>query len=167
VFQAQSDDEHKAAHGGKYVEDVEILRVPLALATVRLLQVLPPGPLHTHLPGYVHPDVDSCYDLNPNLNPNPIPNPNPNSNPTLTLTLPSPYSNPDPNPIPIPTFNTLLLFMCSVLLKVCQFMKSRSIDIRTTARETMVKIAQALGAHYMPYIIKEMKSILTRGYQVG
>ena len=52
------------------------------------------------------------------------------------------------------------------MLKVCHFLKSRSIDIRTAAKETLVKIAQSLGSRYLPYIVKEMKTTLTRGYQV-
>lgn len=32
-------------------EEIEALRVPIALALVKLLQVLPERTLHTHLPG--------------------------------------------------------------------------------------------------------------------
>ena len=49
VFQAKSEGEHKLA-GGKYAEDEEILRVPLALAMVKLLQKLPKGTLERSLP---------------------------------------------------------------------------------------------------------------------
>ncbi|KFM72554.1 Small subunit processome component 20-like protein, partial [Stegodyphus mimosarum] len=47
---AKSDDEHKYA-GHYYPEDEEILRVPIALAMVKLLQKLPPGSLEKNLPG--------------------------------------------------------------------------------------------------------------------
>ena len=54
----------------------------------------------------------------------------------------------------------------SVLLKICHFLKSRSIDIRNTARDTLVKVIQSLGPSYFLYILKEMRSTLKRGYQV-
>ncbi|XP_041354948.1 small subunit processome component 20 homolog [Gigantopelta aegis] len=47
---ARSDSEHKSVRS-KYVEDEEILRVPLALAMVKLLQNLPHGSLERNLPG--------------------------------------------------------------------------------------------------------------------
>lgn len=37
--------------GPKYAEDDEILRVPIAMAMVRLLQKLPSGALESRLPG--------------------------------------------------------------------------------------------------------------------
>ena len=53
-----------------------------------------------------------------------------------------------------------------LLLKVCETLKSRSRDVRDAARDTLVKMASALGPAYLPYIFKEMKDLLTRGYQV-
>ena len=50
-FQAKSDDEHKAAQVGKYAEDEEILRVPIAIAMVKLLQNMPRKSLQHSLPG--------------------------------------------------------------------------------------------------------------------
>ena len=50
-MQAKSDDEHKKAFAGKYAEDEEILRVPIALALVKLLQNLPHKTLQHNLPG--------------------------------------------------------------------------------------------------------------------
>jgi U3 small nucleolar RNA-associated protein 20 len=101
---SKSDDIHRKAEAGKYAEDDEILRVPIALAMIKLLQNLP--------------------------------------NKTLQRNLPS------------------------VLLKVCLFLKSRANDIRSSARETLVKILQSLGPTYFHFILKEMKSALTRGYQL-
>ena len=49
-FQARSDGEHKVVKS-KYAEDEEILRVPIALAMVKLLQNLPRGALGRYLPG--------------------------------------------------------------------------------------------------------------------
>ena len=38
--------------------------------------------------------------------------------------------------------------------------------MRDAARDTLVRMAAALGESFLPYIIKEMKDLLTRGYQV-
>ena len=52
------------------------------------------------------------------------------------------------------------------MLRVCNFLKSRAQDIRTTARDTLVKAVQSIGPKYLPFVIKEMKQALTRGYQL-
>jgi U3 small nucleolar RNA-associated protein 20 len=46
-----TDGSHKLAVPGKYAEDEEILRVPVALAMVKLLQQLPRNALDKNLPG--------------------------------------------------------------------------------------------------------------------
>ncbi|KAH3726396.1 hypothetical protein DPMN_052258, partial [Dreissena polymorpha] len=102
VQKSKSDDEHKV-NKSKFPEDEEILRVPIALAMVKLLQNLPKGALERFLPG--------------------------------------------------------------ILLKVCNFLKSRSPDIRNTARETLVKIQSTLGPRFFPFILSELRGCLTRGYQ--
>lgn len=51
-------------------------------------------------------------------------------------------------------------------MKVCHSLKNRSRDVRDVARETLVKMATILGSRYLQYVIKEMKELLTRGYQV-
>ncbi|CAL1294349.1 unnamed protein product [Larinioides sclopetarius] len=48
---SKSDDEHKWAGGNYYPEDEDILRVPIALAMVKLLQKLPTESLEKNLPG--------------------------------------------------------------------------------------------------------------------
>jgi U3 small nucleolar RNA-associated protein 20 len=50
ILQVASDAVHKKASASKYAEDEEILRVPLALAMVKLLQHLPRGTLNRTLP---------------------------------------------------------------------------------------------------------------------
>ena len=55
----------------------------------------------------------------------------------------------------------------SLLLKVCETLKSRSHDVRDVARDTLVKMAATLGPTFLPYVFKEMKDLLTRGYQVA
>jgi len=49
--ESRADGEHKCAASGKYAEDEEILRVPLALAMVKLLQQLPGDTVDRNLPG--------------------------------------------------------------------------------------------------------------------
>lgn len=52
-------------------------------------------------------------------------------------------------------------------MRVCNFLKSRAQDIRTIARNTLVRAVETIGPTYLPFIIKEMRAVLTRGYQVG
>ena len=49
---------------------------------------------------------------------------------------------------------------------MCQTLKNRSRDVRDTGRDTLVKMACALGPKYLRYIVKEMKEMLNRGYMV-
>lgn len=56
--------------------------------------------------------------------------------------------------------------MYRVLLKVCVHLKSRFQEIRDVARNTLIKIIQALGHHYLQYLLREMQGILVKGYQV-
>ncbi|CAI8031672.1 Small subunit processome component 20 homolog [Geodia barretti] len=62
--------------------------------------------------------------------------------------------------------STLITHLPSLLLKVCEILRSRSQDARGAARDTLVKMAAALGPAFLPYIFKEMKDLLTRGYQL-
>ncbi|XP_064489796.1 small subunit processome component 20 homolog [Ornithodoros turicata] len=100
---AKSDDEHKVVRSG-HPEDSEVLRIPIAVAIVKLLQQLPHGMLQRHLPG--------------------------------------------------------------VLLKICQFLRSRLMSIRDSARETLLKIMSSLGPAYFGYLLQQMRGTLQRGYQV-
>ncbi|XP_061495457.1 small subunit processome component 20 homolog isoform X2 [Rhineura floridana] len=54
----------------------------------------------------------------------------------------------------------------SILLKVCSLLRNRAQEIRDIARNTLMKIIEALGAQYLQYILKEMHSTLVHGYQV-
>ncbi|XP_033113828.1 small subunit processome component 20 homolog isoform X2 [Anneissia japonica] len=99
----RTDDEHRSVRKNM-ADDNEVLRVPIALAMVKLLQSLPEEELHQYLP--------------------------------------------------------------NVVIKVCQMLKSRSLDIREVTRDTLVKILQSLGVNYFSFIIKELKQTLTRGYQL-
>ncbi|KAH2331092.1 hypothetical protein KXW87_001697 [Aspergillus fumigatus] len=53
-----------------------------------------------------------------------------------------------------------------VLLDVCSILKSRSQDARDTARKTLNEIALLLGPNYFGYILRELRSTLTKGYQL-
>eukprot|EP00731_Ephydatia_muelleri_P001007 Em0001g1007a len=62
--------------------------------------------------------------------------------------------------------STLHTHLPNLLMKVCHSLKNRSRDVRDVARETLVKMATILGPRYLQYVIKEMKELLTRGYQL-
>ncbi|KAF5856585.1 U3 snoRNP protein [Aspergillus alliaceus] len=53
-----------------------------------------------------------------------------------------------------------------VLLDVCSILKSRSQDARDTARKTLNDIALLMGPVYFGYILKELRTTLTKGYQL-
>ncbi|EDO27623.1 predicted protein, partial [Nematostella vectensis] len=54
----------------------------------------------------------------------------------------------------------------SLLMKVCMTLKSRARDVRDAARDTLCRIAVTLGTKYLSFVLKEMRTALTRGYQV-
>lgn len=60
----------------------------------------------------------------------------------------------------------LSVFGSSILLKVCSLLRNRAQEIRDIARNTLMKIMEALGAQYLQYVLKEMHSTLVHGYQV-
>ncbi|XP_054911685.1 small subunit processome component 20 homolog [Poeciliopsis prolifica] len=53
-----------------------------------------------------------------------------------------------------------------ILIKVCVLLRNRFQEIRDVARGTLVKIMQTLGCRFLQYLLKEMQSILVKGYQV-
>ncbi|KAJ5476050.1 hypothetical protein N7475_001779 [Penicillium sp. IBT 31633x] len=53
-----------------------------------------------------------------------------------------------------------------VLLDVCTTLKSKAQDSRDTARKTLNELALLLGPPYFGYILKELRNVLTRGYQL-
>jgi U3 small nucleolar RNA-associated protein 20 len=98
-----SENEHKM---NKHEDqDEQILKVPMALAILKLLKNLPLKTFETHLPG--------------------------------------------------------------LLYKVCEMLKSRSISVRNTTRECLMKMINSLpDISYYHYVFKELANSLTRGYQV-
>uniref|UniRef100_H3CN87 UTP20 small subunit processome component n=1 Tax=Tetraodon nigroviridis TaxID=99883 RepID=H3CN87_TETNG len=53
-----------------------------------------------------------------------------------------------------------------ILIQVCVLLRNRFQEIRDVARGTLVKVTQTLGVRYLQYLLKEMQSILVKGYQV-
>ncbi|XP_061570968.1 small subunit processome component 20 homolog [Cololabis saira] len=53
-----------------------------------------------------------------------------------------------------------------ILMKVCIHLRNRFQEVRDVARGTLVKILETLGCRYLQYLLKEMRSVLVKGYQV-
>ncbi|EGW31357.1 uncharacterized protein SPAPADRAFT_154380 [Spathaspora passalidarum NRRL Y-27907] len=53
-----------------------------------------------------------------------------------------------------------------ILTNTCQVMRSRSEELRDAIRKTLGKIATTLGPDYLPFIVKELKTALSRGSQI-
>ncbi|KAI3405650.2 UTP20 [Candida oxycetoniae] len=53
-----------------------------------------------------------------------------------------------------------------ILTSMCQVMRSRSEELRDAVRKSLGKIAVALGARYLSFILKELKAALSRGSQI-
>ena len=58
------------------------------------------------------------------------------------------------------------LLLPSVLLDVCNILKSRVQESRDVARRTLAQIGSILGAPCVGYILKELRTSLPRGYQL-
>lgn len=54
----------------------------------------------------------------------------------------------------------------SIFLKMCVLLKNRFQEIRDVARDTLIKIIETLGSRYLQYLLKEMQTVLVKGYQV-
>lgn len=102
----QADHTHKVNMKslGADREEEEILRIPLAVTVVKLLQKLPNRMLQTQLPG--------------------------------------------------------------IFMRLCTYLKSRMESIRLTTRETLEQIVAALGPDCLPKLLFEMKTLLTKGFQL-
>ncbi|XP_056878552.1 small subunit processome component 20 homolog [Takifugu flavidus] len=53
-----------------------------------------------------------------------------------------------------------------ILIKVCVLLRNRFQEVRDVVRGTLVKITETLGIRYLQYLLKEMQSVLVKGYQV-
>lgn len=58
-------------------------------------------------------------------------------------------------------------FLYRLLLRVCHTLRSRAREVRGAARDTLAKITVSLGNRYLMFVLKELRSSLTRGYQVN
>lgn len=52
------------------------------------------------------------------------------------------------------------------LTTTCQVLRSRTQHLRDAVRKTLCKVAKTLGARYFRFIVKELKSALSRGAQI-
>ncbi|EER41666.1 HEAT repeat protein [Histoplasma capsulatum H143] len=60
----------------------------------------------------------------------------------------------------------MALLLPSLLLDLANVLKSRSQDARDLTRRTLADVALILGPSYFGYILKELRSTLTKGYQL-
>ena len=102
--QNESDNSHKLTANVFAAEKEELLRAPVALAIVKLLQKLPVGILRRQVPG--------------------------------------------------------------IFLKIARMLKSRLLSVRESARATLAEIMLCLGPSYLPTLVKELRGVLQRGYQI-
>lgn len=56
--------------------------------------------------------------------------------------------------------------LAGLLTNICQILRARSENLRDSVRKHLGRIAVFLGPHYLKFIIKELKSALTRGPQI-
>lgn len=137
------DDECKAVKS-KDVKEEEVARVPIAFAMVKLMQTLPTTVMDVNLPGYVHP-------VNVNIVVRPV-------NVSLSVCV---------RVWECAQYIINSVCVDSILMKMCVLLRNRFQEIRDVARNTLIKIIETLGVKYLQYLLKEMKSILVKGYQVN
>jgi len=53
-----------------------------------------------------------------------------------------------------------------IFMKLCMFLKSRLESVRRATRETLQKIMITLGPKYLHYLLRELNTLLTKGFQV-
>lgn len=56
--------------------------------------------------------------------------------------------------------------IAGVLTSTCQALRSRTQHIRDAIRKSLCRVARVLGAKYFQYIVKELKTALSRGAQI-
>ncbi|ORX62666.1 hypothetical protein DM01DRAFT_1314200 [Hesseltinella vesiculosa] len=61
---------------------------------------------------------------------------------------------------------TMVLNLPGLLTIVCQTTRSRADDVREIARDTLIKINDFLGKQYFKFIVKELVTALTKGYEL-
>uniref|UniRef100_A0A146LBX0 Small subunit processome component 20 n=2 Tax=Lygus hesperus TaxID=30085 RepID=A0A146LBX0_LYGHE len=66
----------------------------------------------------------------------------------------------------LPSKQFLDVNLPGIFMKLCTFLKSRLESVRKITRETLQTILVSLGPDYLPTLVREMKGLLTRGYQI-
>ncbi|KAJ3473547.1 hypothetical protein NLG97_g10250 [Lecanicillium saksenae] len=56
--------------------------------------------------------------------------------------------------------------LAAVLTDICHILRSKNLESRDLTRDTLVQIAVVLGPGYFGFILKQLRSALTRGYQL-
>jgi U3 small nucleolar RNA-associated protein 20 len=56
--------------------------------------------------------------------------------------------------------------LAGVLTDICHILRSKSVEARDLARDTLVKISVILGPAYFGFLLKELRSSLKRGYEL-
>ncbi|KRX78527.1 Small subunit processome component 20 -like protein [Trichinella sp. T6] len=54
----------------------------------------------------------------------------------------------------------------STILKVCNMLKSRWLEVRNLARKTLCSMLNSLGSAYLAVVLKELRSTLKKGFQM-
>lgn len=62
--------------------------------------------------------------------------------------------------------DVLLVNLPKLVLTMCNILKSRQQSARDAAREILVKILAVLGPEYFPLLVRNLKGVLTKGYQL-
>ncbi|KYM75651.1 Small subunit processome component 20 like protein [Atta colombica] len=62
--------------------------------------------------------------------------------------------------------NLLDANLSGIFMRLCTFLKSRMESVRRVTRETLQKIMITLGPKYLHYLLKELNTLLTKGFQV-
>ena len=106
IARTHHENSHKVnrKRTGDEREEEELMRVPVALAVVKLLQKLPQGMLDSNLP--------------------------------------------------------------SIFMKLCTFLKSKLESVRRATRDILKNIMITLGPKYLHHLLREMNTLLTKGFQV-
>ncbi|XP_073974567.1 small subunit processome component 20 homolog isoform X2 [Rhodnius prolixus] len=66
----------------------------------------------------------------------------------------------------LPTKKMLDTNLPGIFMKLCTFLKSRLDSVRRVTRETLQTIMLSLGCDYLPLLIHEMSTLLTKGFHV-
>lgn len=56
--------------------------------------------------------------------------------------------------------------LAGVLTDICHILRSKSLESRDLTRDTLVQISAVLGPSYFGFLLKELRSALTKGYQL-